>query len=218
MTNDIADANGALHSGDTGRFTGHLQRETDPAAVLPAPSVTSGALKARILDSFTVEEMSIGEASLQAAVERHPHDLEAAVTWLRRQGRVSYHTKLAEEAAERLQLARRMLIEHSVHACVQRILQSAPDAIKTVVYDGGDGATWSVQVPDGAIAEDWDEMGEDLEEMTTGQVLTDPYSLAPMCVGYNSATGGATGLVVNRHTRRLVEAEIDLAKLAGAKP
>jgi len=114
--------------------------------------------------------------------------------------------------------ARRMLIEHSVHACVQRILQSAPDAIKTVVYDGGDGATWSVQVPDGAIAEDWDEMGEDLEEMTTGQVLTDPYSLAPMCVGYNSATGGATGLVVNRHTGRLVEAEIDLAKLAGAKP
>lgn len=34
--NDSVDANGALHSGQTGRFTGHVQNELDPADVLTA--------------------------------------------------------------------------------------------------------------------------------------------------------------------------------------
>lgn len=34
MSTSTLDANGALHSSDTGRFTGHLQREGDPATAL----------------------------------------------------------------------------------------------------------------------------------------------------------------------------------------
>ena len=38
MSTQIVDANGAIHAGDSGRFTGRVQQETDPAEVLPAPA------------------------------------------------------------------------------------------------------------------------------------------------------------------------------------
>lgn len=210
------DAAGNLHDRANGQFTGHLRAEADAATVLPTPTVTAVALKGRMVDSFTAEQIGgLAEVDVQAAIERHPYDPAAAEAWLRRQGDKNHLMRLAADAADRLRMARSQLIEHTVKAGVQRILQSHPDAIKAVVYDGGEGVSWSVQVPGRRLADNWDEMHDDLQDLTTSQVILDPDSLAPLCVGYDPATGEATGLTVNRHTGHLVEAELDLAKLAG---
>lgn len=64
MSNDIVDANGALHAGDSGRFTGHLQSEADPGSILGRESALAREFIAQFGNPFDALRALATEAEM----------------------------------------------------------------------------------------------------------------------------------------------------------
>lgn len=203
--NDIVDHNGALHSGDSGRFTGHLQSEGDADNILPAP--TSEATLVLEL------QRAVGstEPECRQALAECDNDPAKARTWLSRQTDINWSRRVIGQELEKITHARQRLAQHSVRGAVQRILQRFPEATGVrLANDSTNHGYFAYQRPDGSwrIVTDAT-IGGGLRGFIAGIDLTNPADIASCCIGYDPGSEDLpSGMQGSRS--RLASADIDL--------
>lgn len=193
-----------------GRFT---EKDQVDAGVTVIGPMAAGVEKLQTLcgpGRFTVQQY-------ERALDETGGDLTKAQVWLRREQDVDAAYSEVEKYREAMVHAREHAAQASVRACVQRLLQFYGDEVTGIVLsDNGEGdVMWEVvtdDAPEGFFLDD--EVSDDVHEMSAVS-LQHPLDIVSCCTGYHrdeSGIRGADGLYVDRHTGRLIRAEIDLTK------